>query len=243
MQIVFGSGLMYATRTDVADATPLNFGQLQDVSVDFNSTMKELIGSYQMPIGVARGAMKISGKCKTANISGRVLGDLFFGSGVTSGEERVASELGTIATGAITVENDANFVEDKGVVLASTGVPFKKVDTAPKVGEYSVDVATGVYKFDVSENGKEVRIAYVYSATTGQTIELNNQLLGSQPVFSIVLSGNYNGKHYSLTLNRCVATKAGFQFKNEDFTTPDFEFGAFADDSNSIGKFTVTDLT
>lgn len=242
MQIVFGSGKMFATRTDIANATPLEFGQLQDVSVDFNSTMKELIGAYQMPIGVARGAMKINGKAKTANISGSVLGNLFFGKGTTTGETRITSETSAPVTNKITVVEAASFIADLGVVYASNGVPLKKVASAPAVGEYSVNVATGEYTFAAGDT-VSMKVSYSFTKTTGQSISIDNQLLGSQPVFSLVLGGAFNGKYYSLTLNRCVATKAGFAFKNEDWAAPDFEFGAFADDANSIGKFTITDLT
>jgi hypothetical protein len=243
MQIIFGSGKLVATRTDVANSTPVQFGALQDVSVDFNSSIKELFGTYQMPIAVARGTMKISGKAKFASISGRALGDLFFGSAAVTGERLFANdELGTVAAAAVTVANAANWVTDLGVVDSTTGVAYVKVASAPAVGQYSV--AAGVYGFNVTDNGKIVKITYDYSsAATGQTINLQNQLLGVQPVFSLVLFGAYNGKNYELTLNRCVATKFTFANKLEDFNTPDFEFGAFSDDSNNLGKLTITDKT
>ena len=42
--ISFGSGKLFGCRTDVANATPVQFGVLQDVSVEFSATLKELYG-------------------------------------------------------------------------------------------------------------------------------------------------------------------------------------------------------
>jgi hypothetical protein len=67
--VAFGSGVLIATPSG-ANATPVQFGALQDVSLDFSFASKQLFGQYQFPIAFARGEGKITGKAKFANIDG-----------------------------------------------------------------------------------------------------------------------------------------------------------------------------
>ena len=61
MMTEFGSGVVWGIPTinlagnNVVNPTPVPFGALQDVSVDFAFSVKELYGQYQFPIDVARG--------------------------------------------------------------------------------------------------------------------------------------------------------------------------------------------
>lgn len=71
----FGSGSLAATPTV---GSPATFGALQDVSIDFSFTNKQLNGSNQFPLVIARGTGKISGKAKFANIDASLFNDLFF---------------------------------------------------------------------------------------------------------------------------------------------------------------------
>ena len=83
MQVNFGSGVLTAVRTDISNPTPVQLGILQDMDFDFDFTIKNLMGQYQLAVDVARGALKMSGKFKFARVySG--LYDLFFGQGVTA---------------------------------------------------------------------------------------------------------------------------------------------------------------
>ena len=80
--LAFGSGVLIGTTSD----GPLQFGTLQDVSVDFSFSVKSLMGQYQFPVAVARGAGKISGKAKFANIDGPILNTIFFGNTPATGQ-------------------------------------------------------------------------------------------------------------------------------------------------------------
>ena len=71
----FGSGVLVGTRTDVVGATPVNFGLVQEVTIEETATVKELYGQYQHPIAIARGTMKTTGKAKVARISGGTLAE------------------------------------------------------------------------------------------------------------------------------------------------------------------------
>jgi len=242
MQFGFGSGVLIATNT-VANSTPRNFGILQDVTVDFDAPVKELMGAYQFPVAVARGKGKITGKAKFANIDILAYNDLFFGATAATGQSPalIANEAGSIpgvSTYTITVANSATWTKDEGVYNRTTGKYMQQVASGPTAGQYSV--AAGVYTFAAADASTPVYISYDYTvAATGHTVTLTNQFLGTQPVFSMVLSQSYNGQQFNLRLNQCIANKLGFATKLEDFQIPSFDFAAFADASNNIGSLTT----
>ena len=88
VQYSFGSGVLFGTSNVNAVPTPVRFGGLQDVSIDFAFTTKPLYGQYQFPIAIGRGTAKVTGKAKWAQINAQAYNDLFFGSpaGPTTGE-------------------------------------------------------------------------------------------------------------------------------------------------------------
>lgn len=243
-QYVFGAGSMWGTSTN-ANSTPIRFGGMQGVQVDFSFTTKELYSSYQFPIALARGTAKIDCKASFAQFNALILNDLFFntGSAPSTTEYKVAdNEAGTIpgTPYQITVSNSATFVDDLGVIDAVTGIPYTKVASSPATGQYSV--ASGVYTFATADTTKTVKISYTYSVVSaGKTLTINNQLLGSAAYFSAQLYQPYQGKQLLVTLNRCMSNKLSLPLKLEDFTIADFEFSAFADDSNTIGKISLVE--
>ena len=54
----FGSGVLLGTRTDIDNATPVNFGLVQEVTIDEQAGVKELYGQYQRPLAIARGTAR-----------------------------------------------------------------------------------------------------------------------------------------------------------------------------------------
>ena len=99
----FGVGALFGIPTidydgnAVTSPTPIQFGVLQDVTLDFSRTNKELIGQYAFPVAVGAGTGKITGKAKHGLINGAVL-NLMFGTGTSvQGEQKAAmDEAGTI---------------------------------------------------------------------------------------------------------------------------------------------------
>ena len=99
----FGVGALFGIPTIdysgnvVANPTPIQFGVLQDVTLDFSRTNKELIGQYAFPVAVGAGTGKITGKAKHGLINGAVL-NLMFGTGTSlQGEQKaILDEAGTI---------------------------------------------------------------------------------------------------------------------------------------------------
>jgi hypothetical protein len=248
-QYSFGAGTLFLVRTDIATPSPTRVGTLQNINVDMSFDAKELIGQYQAPVAVARGKMKITGKAKFAKINARALNDAFFGQNLATGEQiQVVDEGGPSGTAIpaspyqIVVANGAQMSSaspgiDLGVFNAATGIQLARVASAPTAGQYSCDMTTGTYTFSEADEtaGIKVVISYTYfETTTGGRITAYNQLMGSSPIFRLNLGNSFQGNKLALSLYQCIPTKTAWEFKNEDFTIPDFEFSAFADNLGRI---------
>lgn len=253
MQIGFGSGSLWGTQlTDVTGAaiatpTPVQFGALQDVSVDFSADIKKLFGSNSFPLVAARGKLSINCKAKSAQMNGALLNNIFFGFGMTS------SIVGDVfdTTGAVipstpfqitpTVPSAGTWTVDLGVRNANS-VPMTRVPSAPTTGQYSV--AAGVYTFAAADVGLTVYINFQYTATstTAKKIAISNPVMGAAPTFRADLYLPYQGKQLVMVLSSCVATKLNFATKLDDFMIPEFDFEAYADASGSnVGTIALSE--
>src|SRR6516225_11920584 len=189
MQLAFGSGALWGERTDLGTVTgvgPRQFGVLQDISIDFDWTAKELYGQFQFPVAIGRGQAKISGKAKYAQILGLIYSDIFFGQTAVTGQfgiaEFEADAVPATTPFQVTVANASSYNDDLGVTYAATGLRFNRVTTPAAAGQYSVNFATGVYTFSSADAGLAVLISYTYNITaTGQKITITNQLMGTMP--------------------------------------------------------------
>lgn len=242
--INFGSGSMWATRTDVADSTPLPFGIMQEGSIDFSFSNKPLYGQYQYAQAVGRGTGKVSGKVKYARIFGRQLNDLLFGTSTATGFLQIAqNEAGVVPASTpwqITVANSETFDTDLGVFYA-TGQAFQKVASSPTIGEYSVN-SDGEYTFSTTDAGKAVLISYSYTSTgtaPQQKTTIANPLLGVQPTFQIMFTTQYNGALTTIKMLQCISNKFSFQTKLEDWTIPELDFDCFCDASNNLMTYST----
>src|SRR5579872_6978493 len=171
-QGLFGPGILYVTRTDVANATPINIGYINEFTTDFSYTTKELYGQNQLPLLTARGTAKLTGKMKAATLSGVAMNNIMFGGTWTAGTQY---DLVTTAATAIpttpfqitpTVPSSGTFDTDLGVVNSATGEPFTLVTGTPTAGQYAQ--TAGVYTFASADNvsGISVKITYAYHFAT-----------------------------------------------------------------------------
>jgi hypothetical protein len=241
--VAFGSGVLIATPSG-ANATPVQFGALQDVSLDFSFSSKQLFGQYQFPIAFARGEGKISGKAKFANIDGPLYNASFFGQTLSTGQKLWSyNEAGAVPASSpytYSAANAATFDADLGVVYASSGLALTKVASAPAVGQYSV--TAGVYTFNSGDAGRALLVSYSYTQSvsgSGSRAIIGNKLMGTAPTFQIDFyqtNPNIAGAQWSLRLYSCVSTKLSVASKNQDFTIPELDFEAFANAANSIGE-------
>jgi hypothetical protein len=242
-QSVFGVGYLYATPTG-ANPTPMRFGALQDVSVDFSFETKALYGSSQFPLEQARGKAKIEMKAAVGRIDPNLFNAIFFAQTTTAGESlNSIDENGTIASGAVTVANAATFTQDLGVYNLASGLYMTRVAASPSGNQYAV--AAGVYSFGSALNGQAVRISYVYSsAGTGTRLAFTNQPMGSNVVFSVTLVNQYAGvggkKSLFMTFPAVQAGKLSMPMKLDDFTLTSLDMSAQDDGTGNVFSYSMT---
>lgn len=242
----FGSGVLLGARTDLPNATPINFGLVQEVQLDLQFAAKELYGQYQFPVAIARGQGKASGKAKMAQVSGLAFNNLFFGASLAAGQLATsfgeAQSVPAVTPFTVSVANAASWQDDYGVVYAATGLPLAKATSAPAAGQYSV--AAGVYTFNAADAGKGVLISYTYTlAGAGQQLTLTNPLLGTTPTFQAQLYTSFQGKAVSVKLFNCVSSKLSFATKLEDFVIPELDFDIFANAAGNVLQWSFAEVS
>lgn len=249
--ILFGAGKLIAIPTQdalgnaIANPTPIAIAVLKEVSVDFDFETKTLHGEKQFAVAIARGKAKIGWKAKSGDFSGAALGSLFLGTQPTaSRKSAVIDEAKTVPAAAgpytVTIAPPAtgSFVADLGVTNALTGLAMLRVASAPATGQYSLNVATGVYTFAAADASLAVLISYEYSIASSATSSLfaiTNNLMGYTPTFSAIFYNQYGGKTLAMKLNANVLGKMALPFKSDDFVTNDLDAESFADASGSVG--------
>ncbi|MGH7093766.1 MAG: hypothetical protein ACREFB_09560 [Stellaceae bacterium] len=254
MQLAFGAGALWGNRTDATGSGigPDQFAILQDVEIDWDWQTKELFGQFQFPLDIARGQGKITGKAKFARIFGAIYGDLFFGQTAATGQltvsENEAAAVPATTPFTVTVANAATFSDDLGVYYASggnAGMRFTRVTTPSAAGQYSVNLASGIYTFAAADAAAAVTISYLYTATAGRKLTLTNQFMGYTPTFKATFYTLKTTQNVpaglSLVLNACTATKLSLPTKIDDYEIQEFDFSAFADASGTIGTLSTNE--
>ena len=247
---IFGSGAMFAFRTDIANATPIEFGNLQECSIEFSGKNVGLRGRNKVKIAIAQSEIDIKGKAKMASISSRLFSDLFFGMSLVTGQSSTATyELVTAAVGAL-VANHSTFICDYGMKNAINGLPLVKVASAPATGQYSVNSTTGAYTFNAADIAAnlQVMVTYSYGVTgTGNQFALQNGPGGIQPVFQLQLHDGYNGatglKVSDLTLYACVSDKLNLPGKSTEFKVPELDFEAFDPGNGTVMNWSMNEVS
>lgn len=241
-QYAFGTGNLFIMP--VGGGAPLQFGAIQDVQVTFSGDTKSLYGANAFPLDTARGKQKIEGKSSFGQIDPSMYNALYFGQTLTTGEKIAAlnetAQIPAVTPFTVTAANGAQYFEDLGVYDA-TGAPMVQVLATPTTGQYMVNTTTGVYTFAAIDEGKAIVLNYLYtSATTGKTLAINNQLMGTIPTFQLVLSNRFKGKNSNLTLYAATSSKLDFPFKQDDYMLSAFDFAAQDDGTGRIFNWTNT---
>ena len=252
-QFVFGSGILWGTpSTDsagnaVSNPTPVQFGTLQNVSLDIAFENKTLHGQAQFPVAVGRGKGKVSGKASFAQINGSLFNSLFFGQTLntglvsdvydTTGAEIPASSPYTIEP---TVPASGTWTQDLGVRDAN-GLPMTRVASSPSTGQYAV--TDGEYTFASADAGARVFINYQYTAssTGARKSTIQNVPMGYAPAFRVDLYVPFQGKSMIWTLPNAISTKLTIATKLDDFAMPEFDFEGFADSAGNVLTYSTSE--
>lgn len=246
MMLTFGAGDLYARAiTDIQGnrlpvATPVRIMGLQEFGLDVQTELKEFHGQGRFALATAQGKAKISGKIKGALINGATLNGLVFGQAMATGTMKAiyADETGSKIPSSTAYNitppppQSGRFAEDLGV-LDADGKTMIKVASTPTTGQYSVTTA-GVYTFAEADKGKTVYIsfAYTYTVRDAKKIPLTNVSMGDNATFALFYVGKYKGKRAMVELLSVTAGKLTlFGSKNDDFSVPELDFSASADDT------------
>jgi hypothetical protein len=242
-QGLFGPGILFLTRTDIANGTPYNVGFVNEFSYDFSFDTKELYGQNQFALLAARGTAKATGKIKAATLSGQALNSLLLGGAWTAGTQYdlFVNPSTAIPTTPYQITppppNSGTWNSDLGVVNAATLEPLTQVASAPAAGQYSV--AAGVYTFSSADHtaGVSVIISISYSYTTGATgmnQVVANSLIGTTPTFQLDYRTILYGASYYIRFYNCIGGKWGMAHKITDFAMPEYDFLFFANAAQNI---------
>jgi len=243
-QGLFGPGICWVTRTDLANQTPTNIGFINEFSTDLSFDTKQLFGQNQYALLAARGTAKSTGKMKAAVMSGQALNAVLLGGTWTAGTQYDATTSPSTAVPATpfqitpTVPSSGTFNQDLGVINAATSEPLTLVASAPAAGQYSV--AAGVYTFSSADHtsGISVLISFAYTFTTGATGQnqvIANNPIGSTPTFQIDYKTTLYGATYYLRLYQAIGSKWSMGHKITDFAMPEYDFEFFANAAQQIG--------
>jgi hypothetical protein len=254
MQLAFGAGALWGNRTDVTGTGigPDQFAILQDVQIDFDWTTKELWGQFQFPVDIARGQAQTPDRPKYACILCAIYCSLFFRQTPAAVQlpvsENEAASVPATTPFTIAVANASGYADDLGVYYANggnAGGRFTRVTTPSAAGQYSVNLATGIYTFAAADANAAVAISYLYTATSGKKLVLTNQFMGYTPTFKATFyttkttQGAAAG--LALVLNACTASKLSLPTKTDDYEIQEFDFSAFADAAGTIGTLSAAE--
>lgn len=238
--VLFGTPLYDATGTAIAVPSPVQFGILQNITVDESWETKELYGANQFPVAVGRGKGKVQLKAQAANFNAELVNTFLYGVSLTSSYQTIYNDLTGLVvptspyTITPTAPSSGSVVADLGVTSAVNGVPYTRVASSPTGGQYSY--SSGAWTFASQDYGKTAFINFVYSATVAgaKKINVTNAPMGLMPIFQVDLSTQYQGKTVYIRYPNCVASSFTRSYKNDDFAIPEFTIDAFADGSGNI---------
>ena len=250
MQLIFGIGALWGTRSDVAGVGPDQFAVLQDNSIDFTFEVKELYSQLGYPIDIARGKGKITGKAKVARVFANLYADIFFGDTVAAAEDNVSeNELYTLTTAtasSLSVTFASSFVADLGIYYNSQGNKrFQYVTGAPAaLGQYTTG-PVGSYTFFTGDIGASISVSYVYTDSSGKTITINNHFMGYTPTFVGTFyqqrATQGGSGQLTLRLNECVSNHLTIPSRIDDYAIQDFDFQAFSNFANIVGTLSTSE--
>lgn len=218
--VMFSSGSLFAKD---ASGNVIKVGIVQDVSLEFKGSTKELRGGDDFPVAVAQGGKSVTGKVGFAQIDGGLIAKMLGGTS-SSGRNLIAEDESHAASASVDASNKITFIADLGV-LDKDSKRMTKVASNPQVGEYTV--TAGAYGFNAGQTG-DVYLSYQYSVLTGETVTISQGKLGTVDTFSLHLNEAWEGKALCLDLFAVVFPSFSLGFKNEDFATESLDFTCYA---------------
>jgi hypothetical protein len=194
--IQFGSGLLFLNPNAgnlAANPTPVKPLTIQDVKLGQKGKIEMLRGQSQYPDDTATGDKDGTFEFAMGRKDYYLLNQIFNADTVASGGVSVSPNESHAIAATVTVvpPSSGTFSEDMGVTW--NGKEMTKVAASPATGQYSVNISTGAYSFNATDvtTGGNVLISYSYTATAGNTYQVNNQVQGYGPAFEAFIVDTY----------------------------------------------------
>ena len=210
-------------------------GTLQDVSIEFGSSTKELRGANQFAEAIAIVDRKVSIKAKLGKVNGALVAAICGGT-TTAGAAYIQTDSKTFATSVtITPPASGTFATDLGVKDAN-GQPMKYNSGTVAVGEYKN--TAGVYTFAAGQSGTG-QVSYVYTVSTGETVAMTNQLQGLVTPFTVYAYNAFTNpdgavRKLCFKFYSAVSGSINFPMKAGDFLMQDISLECSADSTGKV---------
>lgn len=250
MNAQFGAGKIFVRPYTGAGVpgSPIELAILQEASVEFKVNTKKLWGAKRFPVTIADGEGEIPISCKAAAFYGNAFNLVLNGISSSGGRSNVLDEVGLVATGAYDVGIGSYIAGTTVVWLTPAGGGVARqlalVGSSPVAGvSYTESTpGSGELSFATGDNGATVRVSYAFALTSGgQQIAIPNALMNSSLGAKVSLynqslnRANNRPSTMILDLNQVILPGLKLDFKLGDFTIPDFNLEASADQNDQVG--------
>lgn len=246
----FGAGRAFLTG-NYSNPTPCRAFTPQSQSIDFKRKTESLFGEKQLAVAVGAGEMEVTGKVEYAKTNSRIVADILFGAGQTTGSYLEADKETATVPGSssyvVTVANATTYLFDLGVINATTGVIYTCVAAGSEVAGSSYSVATsgvnkGKYTFAAGDANANIQISYGYSSSTiGATVPLTNSLQGQTGAFQAVHVLPWGNQQDMYVFYNCIAGSAGISAKKSGFGSSTIDYTAAVNSNDQLGVATFAE--
>lgn len=235
-------------------STVYNYGQAQEVDIDFKATAKDAYGEGEWPFAsaVTERSISISVKHYLDNIDAKAL-DLNAGAAVANDVGYAIDEQHTISAAAPVqlTTNNVNIVGDPIVIVGvvtngvTNPIRYTIVATGSEVAGASCSyaAATGVFTFAAGDEGLTAKVSYRYTlaANAGKKISVVNNYQNSTPMIKLYIAKRDNSRlgdnstgivAYEFNAARSLGAKCSY--KEGDITVFERSFAAYADAMGNV---------
>jgi len=227
-----------------ANPTPVRVGGLSEVTVELSQDHVQIGSQKQMSFAVTSSRLGVHTRSRFATFDGRLLDQMALGMAASVGADLAVPRAPfTVPANpgpyVITVVPPSGAVrQDLGVYNATTGAPLLIVPALTGAGQYMV-TAPGTYQFHATDAGLLVQISYLYRSAGGTRLDMTNPWKGLAQLFSLVMSGGYNGKAMTMTLDRNYTSRIAIPTLLERFAILEMEFDAIGSPAGTIGSLSM----
>jgi hypothetical protein len=189
--------------------------------------------------------MEVTGKVEYGKINPRIVSDILFGDGQTTGSFLEADKEGATVPGAstyvVTVANATSYQFDLGVVNATTGVIYTCV--APGSGGggpvlFGRDQRREQGQIHLRRRGCERQRPdqlWLWNTGVGSTVVLGNQMQGQTGSFQAVHVLPWGMQQDMFVFYNCIAGSAGISLKKSGFASNTIDYTAAVNANDQLG--------